>query len=189
MQFAAILHQGHGVAASLWIMLRYFTILANLLVAAAFGGLAAAGALRPPWLLAGATLSILLVGVVYGLLLHGLVELSGGSQVANVLLHMASPVLAPLCWLAFAPKGRLRPRDALIWFAFPAAYLAYALVRGAGEGFYAYPFIDLAKLGWGRVALNCAVIGAGFLLAGWGVVRLDGALAGARGLRAPGPRS
>ncbi len=165
--------------AALWAMLRYFTILTNLQVALVFTGVAM-GSHRAarPFALGGTTLAILLVGIVYGLLLRGLLELSAGAKLADILLHMVTPVLVPFWWLAFAPKGGLRARDPLLWALLPLAYFSYALARAGLDGIYPYPFINAAALGWGQVLLNALAIAAGFVFAGWLLVRLDRALAG-----------
>jgi hypothetical protein len=153
----------HGNAMmTLWILLRFFTIWANIVVAVVMSGLA----LRQQWaqsplLLGGATLSILLVGIVYGLLLRGLLELSGGALLADTLLHKVTPILLPLWWLIFAPKGKLDWIAPWIWALFPLAYLPYALLRGLMEGKYAYPFLNLTELGWAGVAINAALIALG----------------------------
>jgi len=167
-----------SAGAALWAMLRFFTILTNVLVAIVFTA-AALGAKRAarPFLLGGTTLAILLVGIVYFLLLRGLLELSAGALLADTLLHMVTPALVPLWWLAFAPKGGLRPRDPLLWALLPLAYFAYALARGAADGRYPYPFMNVAALGWGQTLVNGLAIAAGFLVAGLLLVRLDRALA------------
>ena len=163
---------------TLWVVSAYFTILTNLLVALVFTAIAAdRTALRRPSVLAGTTLSIVLVGVIYALLLHGLLELSGGSALANVLLHRVTPVLVPIFWLAFAPKGALTWRDPLLWALYPLAYLAYGLARGSATGRYAYPFIDVPAIGWPRTAINAILIAVGFMLSGYALVSLDRRLA------------
>lgn len=173
-QFHASLGLLGTVAETVWVELRFFTIIANLLVAVVFGGIAGG---RPgfvtPSLLGGLTLAILLVGVVYGLRLDGLVELSGGDKVADLLLHKVTPVLVALWCLAFAPKGGLTRRDPWIWAILPLAYFAYALIRGRVEGVYAYPFLDLAKLGWLRMGAEAALMGAAFMATGFVLVGLD----------------
>lgn len=167
-----------STGAALWAMLRFFTVLANVLVALIFTciffGQRRTGT---PFLLGGVTLAILLVGIVYGLLLNGLLELSGGALLADTLLHKVTPVLVPLWWLAFAPKGGLRGRDPLLWALLPLAYFGYALLRGAADGRYPYPFMNVARLGWGQALLNAALMAAGFLLAGLLLVWLDRFLA------------
>lgn len=171
-QFAATQAGTGSVPETLWILLRFFTILANLWLAFEYGGWAL-GRRRNPHMLAGATLSILLVGVIYMLLLRGLLELSGGDRLADIILHWVTPVLAPLVWLAFAPKGLLRGRDPLLWSLFPFAYLVYALVRGEAEGAYAYPFLDVDRLGWPAMLGIAALMATGFIAAGYAMVLLD----------------
>ena len=114
-QFAATLDQTGSVAGTLWTLLRYFTVLTNLLVALAFGWVAIGGQPHPRRL-AGVMLAILLVGIIYGLLLRGLLTLSGGALLADTLLHKVTPVtrgarvlllaclaLAWLTWSCAAP--------------------------------------------------------------------------------------
>lgn len=178
-QFGATLDQTGSVAATLWVLLRFFTVLANLLVALAFGWVALGG--RPhPRRLAGVVLAILLVGIVYGLLLRGLLELSGGALLADTLLHKVTPVLAPLWCIGFARRGQLRWCDPWGWALFPALYLPYALLRGMVDGRYAYPFIDVAKLGIGPVLVNAVLIAIGFVAAGHALVWIDRRMAGRR---------
>ena len=171
-QFAATLDQTGSVAGTLWTLLSYFTVLTNLLVALAFGWVAIGGQPHPRRL-AGVMLAILLVGIIYGLLLRGLLTLSGGALLADTLLHKVTPVLVPLWWIAFAVRGQLRWRDPWGWTLFPALYLPYALLRGMAEGRYAYPFIDVAKIGIGTVLVNAVLIAMGFVAAGHALVWID----------------
>lgn len=163
---------------ALWVIGAYFTVLANLFVAIAFTLLA----LRGPRginarLLAGITISIALVGVVYALLLSGLEELTAGAAVANILLHQLTPILVPIFWVLCAPKGALRREDPVLWLSFPAIYLAYALVRGTAEGHFAYPFLNYVTQGVVPVAITLLVIALAFLATGWLMVLLDRRLA------------
>jgi hypothetical protein len=166
---------------AVWAMLHFFTIITNLIVAVVMTGLALG---RPrfaePRLLGGVTLAILLVGVVFALLLNGLLELSGGAQLADTLLHKVTPILVPLFWLVFAPKGRLTFRDPWIWAILPLVYFIYALVRGTLGGRYAYPFMDVAQLGWPQTLINGALIALGFVATGFALVWLDGVMARSR---------
>lgn len=155
-----------------WVLLRFFTILSNIGVAVVFTMLATGRKVAPP-LLGGLVLAILLVGVVYMTLLRGLLDLSGGAQLADTLLHKVTPVLVPLWWLAFAPKRRLLWKHPLRWALFPLAYLPYALIRGKVEGLYAYPFINLDRLGTATVTFNAVAIAGAFLVAGLALVALD----------------
>lgn len=177
-QFQASMELASSAGGAIVAMLRYFTILTNLLLAVVYAGVALGRkAFSTPSLLGGATLAILLVGVIYGLLLRDLIELSGGAKLADLLLHHATPILAPIFWLAYAPKGGLTRRDPLIWGIFPLAYFVYALARGAVEGIYPYPFMDVSKIGWAQTGVNAAAIAIGFAFCGYVIVWLDGRLA------------
>ena len=176
-QFNAIIDQAQSVIATLWIMVRHFTILTNLLVAVVFSGVASGlPAFAAPLLLGGTTMAIVLVGVVNHLLLRGLLELSGGAKLADTILHYVTPIAVLVFWLLLAPKGQLTRRDPLRWVAFPSAYLVYALGRGTTEGKFAYPFLDYTK-GLAQTAATLAVILLAFLLGSFALVWADRLLA------------
>jgi hypothetical protein len=178
LQFQSSLVEVGSLGATAWILLRFFTVITNLVVAIVFTGVALGRArFAAPRLLGGVCLAIMLVGVVYNLLLRGLAQLSGGAWVADLLMHQVTPVACVLFWLAFAPKGGFRGRDPLVWALFPLAYFVYALARGSVEGIYAYPFLDVGRIGWTHTLVNGAAIAAGFILTGYLMVWLDGRLA------------
>jgi hypothetical protein len=107
------------------------------------------------------------VGVVFSVLLRN-VDLGALRPWINVLLHYVMPVVVVIDWLlrpGTAPSG---VRDWLLVPAFPLIYVVYVLVRGAGAGWYPYPFLDPRVGGYGSVALHVAAIMALFLLAQWG---------------------
>ncbi len=177
-QFNAILDQGTSASATLWIMARYFTILTNLIVAIVFTGMALGKAkFIGPSLLGGTTMAIVLVGVVYHVLLRGLLELSGGAKLADTILHYVTPISVMAFWLFLAPKGALTRRDPPLWTAYPIVYLVYALVRGQAEKVYAYPFLNVYDHGWLQVAITSMVMFCAFLAGGFALVWADGALA------------
>lgn len=173
-QCVVLYSQNSSVLLTLWIVLGFFTITTNLLVAVVFTGMAANRTLfGKDWVVGGTMLSILLVGVIYILLLHGLTELSGGSVVANVLLHMVTPVLVPLFWIFFARNGGLSWWHPLLWAIYPLAYLVFALARGAATGKYAYPFMNVLALGWAQTTFNAVCIAVAFMLSGFAIVWID----------------
>lgn len=166
-QFIAVAEQGGSAAEALWIILRYFTVVTNLLVAVVLTGVALGRpGCRSQSLLGLVTLSILFVGAVYVVLLRGLVELSGGALIADIITHYVVPSLTPLFWLLFAPKGRLRWHDPLLWAIYPLVYFAYALMRGASDGKYPYPFMDIPKVGWPAALTTVAIILVIYLVVG-----------------------
>jgi hypothetical protein len=95
-----------------------------------------------------------------------MIELSGGAQLANTLLHYVMPVIVALHWLLFVRKGGLDAHDVLKWVLIPVAYFAYAIGRAAMDSRYPYPFMNVAKLGWGQTLINVGGIAIGFLIAG-----------------------
>lgn len=156
----------------LWLMFRYFTIWTNTLVGLAFGWMAwRKRALAKPFL-AALVLWILIVGVVYHLLLAGDAPLHGLDYISNLLYHTAAPILVPVWWLAFAPKGGLTTHHAVIWLAWPLVYLVYAVIRGLETGFYPYFFLNLDKLGWGGLGLWCVKFLVAFWIGGLVIVTL-----------------
>jgi len=170
-QFAATISETGSALGTAWILLRFFTIITNLLVALTMTGVAR-GRRISPFIFAGLTLAIIFVGLVYATLLHGLVPLSGLALVADYLLHYVVPVAMALYWLAFAPKIGLELRDPLLWSVYPLAYLFYVVVRGSVDGRYPYPFIDVSDLGYGRIILNSSMLLAAYVVAGLAVVAL-----------------
>jgi len=173
-RFAVSLEQAGSPQAALWTMLRFFTIIGNLLTCVIFFALAlGVKAATQPRRIAGIMLLMGLIGIVYALLLRATENLAGPAQTSNLLLHYIAPLAVALYWLVFAPKGKLTYADTLRWPLLPLAYLAYAIVRAQFDGRYPYPFLDVARHGWMQVGLNAAMIAAGFMLAGAVVVWID----------------
>jgi hypothetical protein len=120
--------------------------------------------------LAGLTLWIIIVAIVYHLLLARLWAPAGLAWWADQGLHSAVPVLVTLWWLQFAPKPGLRVGHAALWLAWPLLYTAYALVRGTLTGRYPYPFLDVTTIGYDGVALNGIGLTVAFFLGGLAMV-------------------
>lgn len=173
-RFAVSLEQTGSVQAAIWTMLRFFTIIGNLLTAVLLFGVAMGSrAASHPRRLAGIMLLMGLIGIVYALLLRSTEHHAGPASTANLLLHYVAPPAVALYWLIFAPKGKLTYRDPLIWALLPIAYLAYAIVRAQLDGRYPYPFLDVARLGWMQVGMTTSMIAAAFIVAGMLVVWID----------------
>ncbi len=176
-------YQGNGdLAASLWILARFFTILTIFAVAVAMT-FAAFERRLSDFLLGGLALSIMLVGIVYVTLLEHLYHLQGTELLADNLMHKVAPVAMALFWFTCPPHGRLKWTAPLWWALFPIVYFAYALVRGATDGIYPYPFMDVGKLGYGQTLLNAAMIAAAFLVTGLVLVWLDRRVLGDKTLK------
>lgn len=147
-----------GVA--IWRLLGFFTILTNLLIALTMT-MRATGRWPRGWpderhALGTLAVSITLVGTVYHAVLAKLWNPVGLHWWSDQGLHTAVPMLFDLYWLIFAPKSGLRWPDAGRWMFYPSLYAAYALARGALDGWYPYPFIDVDQLGYPAVLANVA---------------------------------
>lgn len=155
---------GDSVGAGLWHLAGYFTIWTTILVALAMTAVALGrwpgGGNASDSVLAALTLYVTVVAVVNHTLLRGLIDFTPMEEIADALLHYVGPSLLICWWIAFAPKAGLWYRDALIWLAYPLAYCAAALVRGAYTGWYPYPFLDVRALGQQGVFVNAAGLGA-----------------------------
>ncbi|MER6446262.1 Pr6Pr family membrane protein [Streptomyces venezuelae] len=174
------------------VVLSYFTIWTNLLVAVVLG-LSAARTWRrrpdvAPLYRGGVLLFILITGLVFHLVLANpsspfnvvadLARLTGARAVANQLLHTVTPAGALLDFLLLTAPRTLRPRHAALWLAYPLVYVTFALLRGAllAPGTarrYPYPFVDAARYGYAQLIVNALVLGAAFYALGLALVTVD----------------
>lgn len=172
--------EGLAPAHAVWRFLGWFTVLANLFCAAVLTNLVlrpeATTGLADPRVMLAAASSITLVGVVYSVAVRGLRDLTGLDPLADRLLHGVMPVLFVVAWLV-RPHGGLRWRDALWCAVFPGFYSAYALARGAVDGWRAYWFLDPTQATLPEVARNIGIVLAVLPLIGLAFVGLDGILA------------
>ncbi len=172
LQFGLLLTAGtfSTPAEAFWRFIAFFTVLTNLGVA----GVMTMSALAPASRIgrvadeanvrAALLLYILVVGIVYHLLLAGTWDPQGWQYVADLILHTGVPVLVLVEWLALARKDGLTFQRLPCYLVYPVVYAFYAMVRGAVDGFYPYPFVDATQLGYPRVLLNIAGLAAAFTL-------------------------
>ncbi|WP_426205950.1 Pr6Pr family membrane protein [Pseudomonas sp. TWP3-1] len=157
----------------------YFTVLTNTLVAVVLTcavtdrDSAARRWFLQPWVSSGIAVSITVVGVAYSVLLRHLWHPEGWQFIADELLHDVMPLLFLTYWWFCVPKGTLRLKHLPLWLIYPLVYFAYALLRGHLLGAYAYPFIDVAQLGYPQVFINAGGILVGFVLIALIVIGLD----------------
>jgi hypothetical protein len=85
----------------------------------------------------------------------------------NTVLHYIMPIVIIVDWVV---AGRAEPisfRSALIWLAFPLAYLAYSLIRGPIVNWYPYPFMDPSTHGYVGVLITSVVIAVIITVIAW----------------------
>jgi hypothetical protein len=143
----------------------YFTIQSNL-IAAVVLIVAGVGLLRSRpmserldlWR-GAATLYIATTGVVYSLMLAA--DEPSLFRWTNLVLHYAMPIALVVDWAVVRTSAPIAFRRAVVWIAYPAAFIVYTLIRGAIVDWYPYPFVDVADRGYPRVLLTTLVLGAG----------------------------
>jgi hypothetical protein len=114
--------------------------------------------------LAAFTLYITIVGLVYNLILRQIWEPRGLQLIVDELLHTIIPIAFLFFWLLFVSKNELKWKNILSWLIYPLIYIILILIRGKLSGFYPYPFIDVSKLGFSKVILNCSILMIVFLI-------------------------
>lgn len=142
----------------------YFTIQSNLIAVVVLGG----GAFIDPqgarwaYLRGAATLYITITGLIYNTLLLS-VPVGVTAALINDMVHRIVPALMLLDWIVFSPWAPTHVVAALVWLAYPIAFIGYTLVRGVLVDWYPYPFLD-PRLGggYGRVAIYAVVLTAAF---------------------------
>lgn len=158
----SLIHQ-HRVASAFETTVRFFTfftILTNLMVAIFFSGQLLSPANRFRQWLSGAgiytalTIYILVVGLVYQVLLRHIWNPTGLQMWTDELLHTVIPIYMVVCWIVFDEKKQLSYRLIPAWLLYPGIYCIVVMIRGAFTGYYPYPFLDVATLGFHQVILT-----------------------------------
>lgn len=148
----------------------YFTNLSTILAAVVFliGGVYLLMRREPTvaddLIRGAAAVAMAVVGIVFSLLLRN-EDLGALLPWVNFVLHYLIPLVVVAEWLFQPPKATLSLQQSLYWLVYPLVYLVYSLIRGPIAGFYAYPFLNPAKIGgYGVVALYCVGIFVLFLV-------------------------
>jgi len=172
------IHNGRSIGAGLATFFSYFTVLTNTsifvsLTLSLIGPASSAGKwCARPGVVAGIAANIAFVGLSYHFLLRNTWNPQGAQLLADLLLHYAVPAVYVLYWWSDAAKTALRWTHPLLWSIYPAAYLAYSLVRGYLVGSYPYPFIDAGHIGYARTMLNAVGLLIVFIVLGLLLVAL-----------------
>jgi len=162
--------QGRTFVGAIIQIVSYYTIQTNILIAIALAAILFAP--TSTWgkffskvsVLTAIAVYISIVGLIYNLILKGIWELKGLFKLADFLLHTLSPIMFIVFWLLIMPKENIKWKQIFPWALFPLFYLFYSLIRGAINGDYPYPFIDVAKLDYPQVAINSAMVLLAFLV-------------------------
>ncbi len=172
--------EGYGLLAIAWRYVGYFTILTNAFVAAIWVRALLEPEMKQPRLEGAGGVSIVMVGILYHLLLASRWNPQGLEWLADFIHHTFAPILFALYW-CMRPHGALKWADAGLLIIWPLAYCAYALTRGAFDGWYAYYFLDPSHVTLMQLALSIVAQSAAFLVCAIVFVALDKALAARAG--------
>ncbi|MDP9421289.1 MAG: Pr6Pr family membrane protein [Pseudomonadota bacterium] len=162
-----------GLGLATWRFVGFFTVLSNIGIAC----IATAIALGREGRLAGSRArlmgltAIVTVGFVYSLLLRSQWNPTGLQKLVDAALHDWTPILFAILW-ALTPHGELKWSDMKWALTPPALYLAYAMTRGAFDGWYPYYFLnptlqtgaELAVSIVGTLAVFAIIAGSGIAI-------------------------
>jgi hypothetical protein len=105
-----------------------------------------------------ALLGIIITGLVYETILAPLVHPEGWALAATIGFHYISPWATLIGWLIFGPRPRMTWATTVWAFVWPLAWLVYTFIHGAITGWYPYPFLDVATIGFADSVRNSGVV-------------------------------
>jgi hypothetical protein len=109
---------------------------------------------------------IVITGVVFNLLLREAPPDTPVEHVNDTIQHIVTPILTPIVWLVFDPRGQVTWKRIGLASAIPLAWLAFTLVRGPFLDWYPYSIMDVPRMGYDGVAVYLvAILGFFFVLA------------------------
>ena len=113
-------------------------------------------------------LYVVVAGILWNLLLT---DYSMGYTPANILLHIAVPVLVTVDWLVVRRRhSAVRWWQPLVWLIYPAAYVVLALFVLNRAGRRApYYFLDPDSVGMAVVIVNIGLLAVFILALGYGI--------------------
>ncbi|MEJ3403900.1 Pr6Pr family membrane protein [Rathayibacter sp. YIM 133350] len=161
--------------------LSYVTVQTNLIGAVVFGMGAVFALARnrdPRWFTlvrAGAVSYLAAMAVLY-LGIYGPGALVGGFffSPTNQIMHIIIPAFAIIDWTSVRGRTRLPWTAVAVIMAYPVAWIALTVVRGAITGWYPYEFLDPQMAGGpGRVAVFAGLILVTMALLAWGAVAIN----------------
>ncbi len=142
----------------------FFTILTNTLVALFFTA-NFFGIVEGPFSIlskrsasTAMTAFILLVGIVYQVVLRGTWEPTGLQRIIDELLHTIIPVYFLVYWFLYEDSTDIKLKPILYWLVYPLLYCFFVIVRGHFSGFYPYPFLNVAEIGYFGVGKSFVAI-------------------------------
>ena len=157
-------HRQTDIAEMVIRFLSFFTILTNILVALYFT--TSAFKLKKnlfKWVLSKGALTaitafILIVGIVYQVALRNVWHPTGLQRVVDELLHTIIPAYVLIYWFFNVDKNDLQLKPIWRWLLYPLIYLIFIFLRGRFSGYYPYPFLNVAQIGYEKTLVNIGIV-------------------------------
>lgn len=157
-------HRQTDIAEMVIRFFSFFTILTNILVALYFT--TSAFKLKKnlfKWLLSKGALTaitafILIVGIVYQVALRNVWHPTGLQRVVDELLHTIIPSYVLIYWFLNVDKNDLQLKPIWRWLLYPLIYLIFIFLRGRFSGYYPYPFLNVAQIGYEKTLVNIGIV-------------------------------
>jgi hypothetical protein len=104
-------------------------------------------------------LGIFITGLVFDLVLAKDVHPTGAAWWANAGFHYFAPWWTLIGWVLFGPRPRISWGTVTVaLLGWPLAWIGYTFAHGAATGWYPYPFLDVAKIGYAHAIRNTAAV-------------------------------
>lgn len=168
-------------------MLKYFTILSNILCILYFTAdviyiIKGHGCKKTTW--CPALKGIAMMGITITMLVAHFIlkmgfSMGSASGLSLLAVHYIVPLMTIADWLLFDEKGSISIISPFIWTAFPLAYFAYSMIAAQvlnGMEYitrYPYPFINVDLLGWSKVLHTVLILTAFFIALGYFYYAVD----------------
>jgi len=144
----ALFFESGNPLVNLLLLLKYFTILSNLIVLIYFILiLKGKNSIFFKGLFGGVVINITITFIMYGLFLSRIYHPTGFLAVANICNHYITPILVMSYLVHFRKTFQFTFDDAKWWFVFPFVYLIFLLTHGFVTSDFIYPFLNPGDVG------------------------------------------
>ena len=149
-------------------LLKYFTILSNLLVGIYFTMYVTGSKNKSAFFnkfFGSVLLSIFFTFVVFASYLEWTYDAIGLDQPASLLNHYVTPILVVAFFFTRQKDYEYGMKDIKIWLIFPVGYLVFLLTFGIITGDFIYPFFQVSDVGvMGLIIAIVLLVGFFFIL-------------------------
>jgi len=161
--------RGLSLSAAIGQHFSYYTIITNTFACICFAGVFARKKSRvrkfllSKSFLSTITVNLLFVAIAYNVLLRHLWNPEGVEFYVNEILHSVMPVIFIFFYYLFVPPDKLKWHCIFSWLIIPLNYIVIIMMRGELTGFYPYPFLEPARLGYVCVFTNIVLLFTGYM--------------------------